>query len=91
LGVSGGLLGKKEKLTYRIKNAIGVARFVMEHTSQTLIVGDQATSFAVAMGFKGSPENAPFLSFYRGISFNPSISNYLGRVEGEQLPTQLLG
>ncbi|XP_039256265.2 LOW QUALITY PROTEIN: N(4)-(beta-N-acetylglucosaminyl)-L-asparaginase-like [Styela clava] len=31
----------------RIKNAIGVARAVFDHTSHTLLVGDQATSFAV--------------------------------------------
>ena len=36
----------------RIKQAISVARKVMEKTNHTLLVGDQATQFAVSMGFK---------------------------------------
>jgi len=35
----------------RIKNAIGVARAVMEHTSHTLLAGAQATEFAKENGF----------------------------------------
>lgn len=35
-----------------VKNAIGVARHVLENTQHTLLVGDQATAFAVRMGFK---------------------------------------
>eukprot|EP01122_Echinamoeba_exundans_P008889 TRINITY_DN302_c0_g1_i20.p1 TRINITY_DN302_c0_g1~~TRINITY_DN302_c0_g1_i20.p1 ORF type:complete len:175 (+),score=16.65 TRINITY_DN302_c0_g1_i20:236-760(+) len=35
----------------QVKNAIGVARAVMEYTDHTLLVGDQATAFAVSMGF----------------------------------------
>lgn len=35
----------------RIKNAIGVARAVMEHTDHTLLVGDSASVFAESMGF----------------------------------------
>ncbi|XP_065833199.1 N(4)-(Beta-N-acetylglucosaminyl)-L-asparaginase-like [Oscarella lobularis] len=35
----------------RVKSAISVARKVMEHTTQTLLVGDDATRFAVDMGF----------------------------------------
>ena len=35
-----------------VKNAIGVARAVMEYTSHTMLVGDQATAFAVEMGFE---------------------------------------
>lgn len=35
----------------RVKGAIAVARKVMEHTTHTLLVGDQATRFALAMGF----------------------------------------
>lgn len=34
-----------------IKSAISVARKVMEHTTHTLLVGDDATKFAVEMGF----------------------------------------
>lgn len=36
----------------RVKRAISVARSVMEHTSETFLVGDDATQFAVQMGFK---------------------------------------
>lgn len=35
-----------------VKNAIGVARAVMDYTSHTMLVGDQATAFAVEMGFE---------------------------------------
>ncbi|XP_037636798.1 N(4)-(beta-N-acetylglucosaminyl)-L-asparaginase isoform X2 [Sebastes umbrosus] len=35
----------------RIKNAIGVARAVMEHTDHTLLVGESASVFAQNMGF----------------------------------------
>ena len=36
----------------RIPNAISVARKVLHHTAHTMLAGDQATSFAVQMGFK---------------------------------------
>ncbi|KAM8939446.1 N(4)-(beta-N-acetylglucosaminyl)-L-asparaginase [Pelodytes ibericus] len=36
----------------RIKNAIGVARVVMEYTEQTFLVGESASLFAESMGFK---------------------------------------
>src|SRR5205823_1836191 len=36
----------------RVKNAIGVARKVLEHTQHSLLVGDLATDFAERMGFK---------------------------------------
>lgn len=36
----------------RIKDAISVARSVMDYTKHTLLVGDLATSFAVEMGFR---------------------------------------
>ena len=36
----------------RVKDAISVARKVLEHSSHTLLVGDQATEFALKMGFK---------------------------------------
>jgi len=35
-----------------IKNPISVARYVMEYTKHTMLVGDLATQFAVGMGFK---------------------------------------
>ena len=34
-----------------VKNVVKVARFVMEHTKHTLLVGSQATDFALQMGF----------------------------------------
>ncbi|XP_068703564.1 N(4)-(Beta-N-acetylglucosaminyl)-L-asparaginase-like isoform X2 [Montipora capricornis] len=36
----------------RVKRAISVARSVMEHTTETFLVGDDATRFALQMGFK---------------------------------------
>jgi hypothetical protein len=36
----------------RVKNAISVARHILEHTQHSMLVGDQATQFAVSMGFK---------------------------------------
>jgi N4-(beta-N-acetylglucosaminyl)-L-asparaginase len=36
----------------RVKNAISVARAVMEYTKHTLLVGEGATQFAIDMGFK---------------------------------------
>jgi N4-(beta-N-acetylglucosaminyl)-L-asparaginase len=38
----------------RIKNAISVARAVMNYTKHTLLVGDLATQFAIDMGFTQS-------------------------------------
>lgn len=35
-----------------IKNAIGVARHVLENTQHSLLVGERATQFAIQMGFK---------------------------------------
>lgn len=36
----------------RVKNAVSVARAVLEHSSHTLLVGDFATEFAQMMGFE---------------------------------------
>ena len=36
----------------RVKSAISVARRVLENTEHSLLVGEQATDFAVEMGFK---------------------------------------
>jgi len=36
----------------RVKNAIKVARFVLEKTDHTMLVGELATKFALQMGFK---------------------------------------
>ncbi|KAL7931585.1 nucleophile aminohydrolase [Trichoderma chlorosporum] len=36
----------------RVKDAVGVARHVLEHTRHTLLAGDQATQFALENGFE---------------------------------------
>jgi len=36
----------------RVKSAISVARHVLEHTQHSFLVGDQATEFAVSVGFR---------------------------------------
>lgn len=43
----------------RIKNAMKVARKVLEHTKHTLLVGDLATDFAKAMGFEETDLTTP--------------------------------
>ncbi|KAL6069958.1 N(4)-(Beta-N-acetylglucosaminyl)-L-asparaginase isoform X1 [Balamuthia mandrillaris] len=43
----------------RIKSAIAVARSVMEHTEETLLVGEDATKFAIQMGFKEESLTTP--------------------------------
>ncbi|CAF1375234.1 unnamed protein product [Rotaria sordida] len=37
---------------HRIKNAIGVARAVLQYSTHSLLVGESATKFAIDMGFK---------------------------------------
>lgn len=44
MGAVGGLRG--------VRNAVGVARAVLEHTEHTLLVGEGAKEFAIEMGFK---------------------------------------
>ena len=34
-----------------IKHAVSVARHVLDNTAHSLLVGESATSFAIAMGF----------------------------------------
>lgn len=36
----------------RVRNAIGVARYVLERTNHSLLVGEMATEFALSFGFK---------------------------------------
>ncbi|KAG0719963.1 putative N(4)-(beta-N-acetylglucosaminyl)-L-asparaginase [Chionoecetes opilio] len=43
----------------RVKSAIAVARRVMEHTRHTLLVGEQATRFALTMGFPEESLSTP--------------------------------
>lgn len=51
MGAVGGLRG--------VQNAIGVARAVMEYTRHTMLVGDQASEFALAMGFPSANLTTP--------------------------------
>ncbi len=37
---------------HRIKNAIGVARAVLQYSAHSLLVGENATKFGIDMGFK---------------------------------------
>lgn len=44
-----------------VKNAIGVARHVLQNTEHSFLVGERATEFAIKMGFKNeslSTENS---------------------------------
>ena len=43
----------------RVKNAAAAARLVLEHTSHTLLAGDQATAFALEMGLEASNLTTP--------------------------------
>lgn len=72
----------------RVKDAIAVARRVLENTQHTLLVGEQATEFAVQMGFKEeslSTVNSKAIyndwrtrncqpNFWHNVSPNPSMS-----------------
>ncbi len=42
-----------------VRDAIGVARAVMEHTYHTLLVGDAASNFAIEMGFQAQSLETP--------------------------------
>ncbi len=37
---------------HRIKNAVGVARAILQYSTHSLLVGESATKFAIDMGFK---------------------------------------
>ncbi|KAJ6438862.1 NAD(P)-binding protein [Purpureocillium lavendulum] len=43
----------------RVRDAIAVARMVMEHTRHTMLAGDQATAFAVQNGFREQSLSTP--------------------------------
>lgn len=43
----------------RVKNVISVARHVLEHTKHSFLVGDQATKFALQMGFREETLTTP--------------------------------
>lgn len=60
-----------------IRDAIAVARHVMENTEHTLLVGDLATDFAVQMGFKrqslGTPESANIWNTWKQRQCQPNF------------------
>lgn len=56
-----------------VRNAVGVARAVLEHTTHTLLVGEGATEFAVQMGFKSEGTGVSFdllITFKYKIAFS---------------------
>lgn len=60
----------------RVKNVIGVARHVLEHTTHTMLAGDLATQFAVANGFKeedlSTPESREKCEAWRAAGCQPN-------------------
>lgn len=60
----------------RIKNVIGVARHVLEHTTHTMLAGDLATQFAVANGFEeedlSTPESREKCEAWRAAGCQPN-------------------
>ncbi|CAL1278988.1 unnamed protein product [Larinioides sclopetarius] len=61
----------------RVKSAISVARKVLEHTEHTLLVGDQATQFALSTGFKEENLSTDFsLSLWKQWKQNNCQPNY---------------
>ncbi|GBN68377.1 N(4)-(Beta-N-acetylglucosaminyl)-L-asparaginase, partial [Araneus ventricosus] len=61
----------------RVKSAISVARKVLEHTEHSLLVGDQATQFALSLGFKEENLSTDFsLSLWKQWKRNNCQPNY---------------
>ncbi|KAI0875793.1 asparaginase-domain-containing protein [Hypoxylon argillaceum] len=60
----------------RVKNAVGVARAVLEHTTHTMLAGDLATDFAVANGFAAedlaTPESAASCAAWKAGGCQPN-------------------
>ncbi|XP_037049375.1 N(4)-(Beta-N-acetylglucosaminyl)-L-asparaginase-like [Bradysia coprophila] len=59
-----------------IKEAISVARHVLDYTKHTLLVGDQATEFAVKMGFQhqslSTPNNEQIINDWKARNCQPN-------------------
>lgn len=59
-----------------IKEAISVARHVLDYTKHTLLVGDQATEFAVKMGFQyqslSTPNNEQMINDWKARNCQPN-------------------
>jgi N4-(beta-N-acetylglucosaminyl)-L-asparaginase len=70
----------------RIKNAMGVAKACLLHTTHTLLVGDQATAFAVENGFPlenlTTPASAKIQSDWKAAKCQPNyrVNVYVGCV-----------
>jgi len=63
----------------RVKNAIGVARKVLERTAHTMLAGDLATRFAVEMGFQEEDlQTAESLESCEAWKGNGCMPNYRG-------------
>ncbi|XP_069676921.1 N(4)-(Beta-N-acetylglucosaminyl)-L-asparaginase-like isoform X2 [Periplaneta americana] len=74
----------------RIKSAISVARHVLERTKHSMLVGDQATQFAVSMGFKEeSLETDKSREMWRQWKENNCQPNFWMNVEPD--PTKFCG
>ncbi|KAI1178304.1 asparaginase [Nemania sp. FL0916] len=60
----------------RVKNAVGVARAVLEHTTHTLLAGDFAADFAVANGFVAenltTPDSAAACAAWKAAGCQPN-------------------
>eukprot|EP01130_Rhizamoeba_saxonica_P006538 TRINITY_DN2601_c0_g1_i1.p1 TRINITY_DN2601_c0_g1~~TRINITY_DN2601_c0_g1_i1.p1 ORF type:complete len:344 (-),score=81.70 TRINITY_DN2601_c0_g1_i1:1293-2324(-) len=64
-----------------VRNAIGVARKVMDHTEHTLLVGDLASEFAYSMGFrKESSSSVSSVETYEKWLDNQCQPNYWNNV-----------
>lgn len=59
-----------------IKEAMSVARHVFDYTKHTLLVGDQATEFAIKMGFQrqslSTPNNEELISDWKTRNCQPN-------------------
>jgi N4-(beta-N-acetylglucosaminyl)-L-asparaginase len=74
----------------RVKSAISVARAVMEYSEHTLLVGKDATNFAVQMGFKEESLNTnKSLGIWKSWKENNCQPNYRQHVQPD--PTRFCG
>jgi N4-(beta-N-acetylglucosaminyl)-L-asparaginase len=85
-----------------VKQAISVARSVMEHTQETLLVGEDATNFALKMGFEKQDlhtnksreeyqqweENNCQPNYWKPGTVSPDPSKSCGPYKPEELPNE---
>ncbi|CAH0389428.1 unnamed protein product [Bemisia tabaci] len=61
----------------QVKSAVSVARFVLNYTSHSMLVGSQATDFALAMGFRAENLSTDYsLEIHRRWKENKCQPNY---------------